>query len=523
VNENLHVDYAGTAEGMVASGRNQAWELNCVACHRIDGNVPVINQFIQKVEGGSVSFDEVNAPPWLRGQGAKVQHDWFYGFLNDVVMLRPWLKVRMPSFHLDNAMSTTLVEYFVGLSQEESDWLAGQLKPVEQYIAAARAKAEQTRLASGGAGRTPRGEGDDESGGGVPAEEDGLGPGWSDWMAQQDLERNAHLLAGYAIRNRLAQPTALDPTESGEEEIAETMARVIGDAQFLRDLYDVAYPFTEMPPSAHDEWKAHLADGETIFMTLECLKCHVFGDPSLPGANSAPTAPNLQLTSDRLRREWVKGWLASPMRIQPGTQMPNWFGQGDESAFKDFPEEDRQLVKERLFDEGLLNDGPAQMTALTDWMFDGGKKHLDEIQIPVSAIPPAAERDLTKDLEAAAPTTVTAPGEEAAEEEGAEDEGAWPGEEAEGETAEDAGTAEDAAPEESDGGGDVEGWGDEESAESSEGAEKADESESAEEAEESDGEAEIEGWGEDEEDEKESEAKDEDSGATKGEPEIEGW
>lgn len=519
VSDNLRVDYKGTPTGMVARGRNHAWELNCVACHQIDGNVPVIDQFIQRLEGGEVVFDEVNAPPWLRGQGAKVRHDWFYAFLNDVIMLRPWLKVRMPSFHLDNEMSTTLVEYFVGLSQEESDWLAEQLTPVENYIARAREEADRTRLASSGMHRSPVGEGDDEAGGVNPDAEDGLGPGWRDWMTQQDLAGNAHLLADYAVRNRLVQPIALDPRSADQRAIAESLARVVADAQFLRDLYDVAYPFTEMPPSASDEesWKAHLADGETMFMTLECLACHVFGDPNVPGANSNPTAPNLLLTYERLRRDWVKAWLASPARIQPGTKMPNLFGQGYDSAFKDFPQEDRALLAERLFDDELLDDGQGQMTAITDWLYDAGKKHQDKVQVPLEAIPPAEERDLTKDSQMVAPLHGAVPPESVPGEESAtDDEAPWPGEDDEapwpGEEAEEADEAEGADAGES--GAELEGWGDEETDSSPEGAEPEGWSEEEDEEKHVEQEAEIEGREDEDADEGDT---------TAGEPEIEGW
>ncbi len=34
-----------------------------------------------------------NAPPSLRGEGAKVHHPWFYSFVHEVQMLRPWLQV----------------------------------------------------------------------------------------------------------------------------------------------------------------------------------------------------------------------------------------------------------------------------------------------------------------------------------------------------------------------------------------------------------------------------------------------
>ena len=40
------------------------------------------------------------APPILNGEGAKVQPDWLFDFLKRPVPIRPWLKVRMPTFGL---------------------------------------------------------------------------------------------------------------------------------------------------------------------------------------------------------------------------------------------------------------------------------------------------------------------------------------------------------------------------------------------------------------------------------------
>ena len=43
------------------------------------------------------------APPLLTPEGAKVQPDWLYAFLQGPITIRPWLNVRMPTFGLDDA------------------------------------------------------------------------------------------------------------------------------------------------------------------------------------------------------------------------------------------------------------------------------------------------------------------------------------------------------------------------------------------------------------------------------------
>ena len=77
-------------------------DLNCIGCHRIEinekieGDDPNIHQYystdtnLPDTDPHSIRFK----PPLLWGEGAKVQFDWLFTFLNNVEMLRPWLKAR---------------------------------------------------------------------------------------------------------------------------------------------------------------------------------------------------------------------------------------------------------------------------------------------------------------------------------------------------------------------------------------------------------------------------------------------
>ncbi len=68
---------------------------NCVGCHIIENRGGFIRRFY--------SPDQINlAPPILNGEGAKVQPEWLFSFLQAPTPIRPWLKVRMPTFHVDN-------------------------------------------------------------------------------------------------------------------------------------------------------------------------------------------------------------------------------------------------------------------------------------------------------------------------------------------------------------------------------------------------------------------------------------
>jgi hypothetical protein len=94
-------------------------------------------------------------------------------------------------------------------------------------------------------------------------------------------------------------------------------------ATFTQRQYDAPFPFVDSPrPEISDE---RFALGQQFFYDMQCLKCHVLGDPNVPGANKAPTAPNLSLTSRRLQSRWVRRWVQEPNIIQVGTAMPPFF------------------------------------------------------------------------------------------------------------------------------------------------------------------------------------------------------
>ena len=84
-------------------GRALVRRQNCVGCHEIEG------------DGGdykTVVADASLAPPLLTPEGAKVQPDWLYAFVQGPITIRPWLSVRMPTFGLDDARWNAIIDYF---------------------------------------------------------------------------------------------------------------------------------------------------------------------------------------------------------------------------------------------------------------------------------------------------------------------------------------------------------------------------------------------------------------------------
>jgi mono/diheme cytochrome c family protein len=91
----------------INAGQQVEERLNCRGCHALDGSV------------GDLSFrydDPASGPPPLAGEGLKVRSEWLFGFLKAPEPLRPWLRVRMPSFALSDRDAATLVDYASALA-----------------------------------------------------------------------------------------------------------------------------------------------------------------------------------------------------------------------------------------------------------------------------------------------------------------------------------------------------------------------------------------------------------------------
>jgi mono/diheme cytochrome c family protein len=90
-------------ERLAEAGRRVANKYNCQGCHKIDGL------------GGKLSeaYEDPNyGPPWLVKEGHRVQADWLNYFLRNVHTIRPYVKIRMPSFNFSNDELNSLVTYF---------------------------------------------------------------------------------------------------------------------------------------------------------------------------------------------------------------------------------------------------------------------------------------------------------------------------------------------------------------------------------------------------------------------------
>ena len=103
----------------VAQGEKLVFWNGCRQCH------------IVEKRGGAVR-DQYNedtqsfAPPVLTGEGAKVQPAWLFTFLKGPYPLRPWLQIRMPTFHFNDQDATDVVHYFAAASSKSFPYLTAE-------------------------------------------------------------------------------------------------------------------------------------------------------------------------------------------------------------------------------------------------------------------------------------------------------------------------------------------------------------------------------------------------------------
>jgi mono/diheme cytochrome c family protein len=88
---------------------------------------------------------------------------------------------------------------------------------------------------------------------------------------------------------------------------------------------------------------------------LDCLSCHGIGPKGATKVFEAP-APNFKLVRARIRKDYYDRWVREPLRLEPGTKMPQFIKDGR-----------TQLT------EILEGDGVKQADALWQYLLEGDK------------------------------------------------------------------------------------------------------------------------------------------------------
>jgi len=92
---------------LLEKGRRVINDFNCRGCHLIEDQGGWIREMYNK-DGIDLSL----APPNLHAEGSKVQIGWMHDFFFNVHPIRPWLHIRMPSFHWTDEKVSKVITYF---------------------------------------------------------------------------------------------------------------------------------------------------------------------------------------------------------------------------------------------------------------------------------------------------------------------------------------------------------------------------------------------------------------------------
>lgn len=111
----------------INEGRRLTLWYNCINCHQFEDQGGYIYPMIE---------DPGLRPPVLTIEGAKVQEPWLYEFLKNPTTIRPWFKLRMPTFQLTDDEITALVKYFLGLSNQEFKVRSYDVPLEDKYVKA---------------------------------------------------------------------------------------------------------------------------------------------------------------------------------------------------------------------------------------------------------------------------------------------------------------------------------------------------------------------------------------------------
>ncbi len=278
-------------------GRQIAEKYNCYGCHNIDGNEVAIHAYFGVLnDHGQFNGDFeriMNTPPRLIGQGAKTQPDWIVYFLGNVHGLRPWLKMRMPSFDYEDNDAVGVADYFAGSTYNDGNKVRKLLQPIDDQIDKNRKRrfdlaAEKARIAE----RKARDEAEKDASKKLTADAirsmdvrttqiDAQLATIDQWHTSPALGRALDRLKAFAVRNQLVLPRRFDARENGPADRAKAWEESLSGAQFLAKVYRVQYPFPR--PQLPDISDERFARGEMLLtaappLGLGCVKCHPLGN-----------------------------------------------------------------------------------------------------------------------------------------------------------------------------------------------------------------------------------------------------
>lgn len=291
--------------------------------------------------------DEARAslPPSLIGQGERTQGDWLYRFLLDPTKIRRKAILRMPKFNLTsvegNDEAKMLVDYFAGVSRQTNPGVAlphpfettpaqGDLdspywqKRTADYVALLKKDEAVDKDGKKIKGMTSYDQRVAE-----------YTPLWEKVSKEKEAALNADLEKlkdiNKAREKQIKEKETLikaDKTKEAElrKEI-DTLQQAIKDSETERKRINSELKQVDVKSLQRtwEEKEAYATDAYRLLTSRDlCSKCHQIG--GIIAGDQVNQGPPLDLTSVRLRPEWVVRWVDKPHRFVPyASLMPMYF------------------------------------------------------------------------------------------------------------------------------------------------------------------------------------------------------
>jgi mono/diheme cytochrome c family protein len=253
--------------------------------------VDLMIQYMKPIEKDADKVRSTVPPPLIR-EGERVQPNWLYGFLLDPPPVRPtnFMMLRMPKFNMSVEDARAIVNYFSSVSRLTNP--GAGVSGAFVNVAERDDNYWRTRTAE----YVQRLKKDNKYDERLKEME----PVWQDALKRRIAETEARLEALKQVIKDTKDAAVKEQKEKDLKELEERIKTWKSD----RGKEQLRKEWEEKGVYASDAYKV-LTDRNL------CLQCHNIGD--VP--TSSPQGPNLALSAQRLRPEWLKEWIANPDRL----------------------------------------------------------------------------------------------------------------------------------------------------------------------------------------------------------------
>ncbi len=129
VKDKVPLEMRDRGNDAIIAGRSLIAEKNCRGCHIIEGMGGDIRALF-------TATTLALAPPNLNTEGFKTQPLWLHPFIIDPgkTKLRPWLDVRMPTFHFSETEAATIGAYFAAVDKVPYPWTSTDIATTPEKL-----------------------------------------------------------------------------------------------------------------------------------------------------------------------------------------------------------------------------------------------------------------------------------------------------------------------------------------------------------------------------------------------------